>query len=196
MKKKGFSLVELLIVLAVIAALIATITPVAMNAIKKSKATKVAQNLKTLANSFMNSVMVNNEAPESLSSLGRDIDTNKYALYYNEDQGTYRVIVVTIEEVDFQEVRKLLPEAVSNDGLNDLQINKLANSGSRGNGTVQVMFAGPADYDLRDVYDDDNLIRTYINIDDSDSEGNADPLEGIGNSEVQKIYYGFVFTIA
>ena len=33
MKKKGFSLVELLIVLAVIAALIDTITPVAMNAI-------------------------------------------------------------------------------------------------------------------------------------------------------------------
>jgi general secretion pathway protein G len=193
MKKKGFSLVELLIVLAVIAALIATITPVAMNAIKKSKATKVAQNLKTLANSFMNSVMVNNEAPESLSSLGRDIDTNKYALYYNEDQGTYRVIVVTIEEVDFQEVRKLLPEAVSNDGLNDLQINKLANSGSRGNGTVQVMFV--PDGELRNV-NDGELIRTYINIDDSDSEGNADPLEGIGNSEVQKIYYGFVFTIA
>ncbi len=164
-----------------------------MNAIKKSKATKVAQNLKTLANSFMNSVMVNNEAPESLSSLGRDIDTNKYALYYNEDQGTYRVIVVTIEEVDFQEVRKLLPEAVSNDGLNDLQINKLANSGSRGNGTVQVMFV--PDGELRNV-NDGELIRTYINIDDSDSEGNADPLEGIGNSEVQKIYYGFVFTIA
>jgi general secretion pathway protein G len=195
MKKKGFSLVELLIVLAVIAALIATITPVAMNAIKKSKATKVAQNLKTLANSFMNSVMVNNEAPESLSSLGRDIDTNKYALYYNEDQGTYRVIVVTIEEVDFQEVRKLLPEAVSNDGLNDLQINKLANSGSRGNGTVQVMFV--PDGELRNV-NDGELIRTYININDSDPDNSdyASPLEDIGNSEVQKIYYGFVFTIA
>ncbi|OAA18618.1 type II secretion system protein, partial [Kosmotoga sp. DU53] len=58
MRKRGFSLVELLIVLAVIAALIATITPVALNAIKKAQATKVAQNLKTLASSFENKAYV------------------------------------------------------------------------------------------------------------------------------------------
>ncbi|WP_367357595.1 type II secretion system protein [Mesotoga sp.] len=98
-RKRGFSLVELLIVLAVIAALIATITPVALNAIKKAQATKVAQNLKTLASSFENAVYVNDEVP-SFTELGRDIDSTKYAIYYTETNGTYSVAVVTSEEAD------------------------------------------------------------------------------------------------
>lgn len=47
-RNEGFTLVELLIVLAVIAALLATITPVALNAVKKAKATQVAQNLRNI----------------------------------------------------------------------------------------------------------------------------------------------------
>ena len=98
-RKRGFSLVELLIVLAVIAALIATITPVALNAIRKSQATKVAQNMKTLASSFENAVYVNNSVP-SFTQLGRGIDSTKYAIYYTETNGTYKVAVVTSEEAD------------------------------------------------------------------------------------------------
>jgi len=99
-RKRGFSLVELLIVLAVIAALIATITPVALNAVKKSQATKVAQNLKTLASSFENYLYVNSKAPDDLSDLGRDIDTKEYEVYFKETTGTYNVIVVTSEKAD------------------------------------------------------------------------------------------------
>ncbi len=99
-RKKGFSLVELLIVLAVMAALIATITPVALNAIRKSQATKVGQNIKTLASAFENALYVNGDAPDSISSLGRDIDSSKYGVYYTVTNGTYTVAVITSEDVD------------------------------------------------------------------------------------------------
>jgi len=98
-RKRGFSLVELLIVLAVIAALIATITPVALNAIRKSQATKVAQNIKTLASAFENAIYVNDFVPD-FDQLGRDLDPNKYGLFYTESGGSYDVAVITSEEAD------------------------------------------------------------------------------------------------
>ncbi len=99
-RKRGFSLVELLIVLAVIAALIATITPVALNAIRKAQATKVGQNIKTLASAFENALYVNGSVPGTMSSLGRDIDTSKYGVFYTVTAGSYTVSVITSEEVD------------------------------------------------------------------------------------------------
>jgi len=97
-RKKGFSLVELLIVLAVMAALIATITPVALNAIKKSKATQVAQNLKTLASAIENKGYVDgtNVFTSSLSikNLARDIKTEDYGAYIlTGTNGQYTVTV-------------------------------------------------------------------------------------------------------
>lgn len=52
--KKGFSLVELQIVLAVLAAVVSSVTIFAKNAIRKAKATQVAQNLKTITTSVEN----------------------------------------------------------------------------------------------------------------------------------------------
>jgi len=108
-RKRGFSLVELLIVLAVIAALIATITPVALNAIQKAKATKVGQNIKTLASAFENYVYVSGKVPANLTDIGRDIDVKAYAVYYAQDEtsGTYTVVVKTSEEA-----RKVILEGV------------------------------------------------------------------------------------
>ncbi len=105
-RKKGFSLVELLIVLAVIAALIATITPVAMNAIRKSQATKVVQNMKTLASSFENYVYVNGKAPANLTDIGRDIDPNKYGIVYDESEvgGVYTVTILTVDPAEARAV--------------------------------------------------------------------------------------------
>jgi len=109
-RKRGFSLVELLIVLAVIAALIATITPVAMNAIRKSQATKVAQNIKTLASAFENYVYVNDGVP-SLSQIGRDIDDEKYSVYYyTATGGVYNVAVVTTEDAFTETVKQMLQD--------------------------------------------------------------------------------------
>jgi len=104
-RKRGFSLVELLIVLAVIAALIATITPVALNAIKKSKATQVAQNLKTLASSIENKAYVDGGEKAigtststvnmtNLASFVRDLNESEYkAEYIYSGDGVYTVTI-------------------------------------------------------------------------------------------------------
>ncbi len=46
--RKGFTLVELLIVMAVIAALMGALVPVAINAINHANATRIAENLRSL----------------------------------------------------------------------------------------------------------------------------------------------------
>ncbi len=121
-RKRGFSLVELLIVLAVIAALIATITPVAMNAIKKSKATQVAQNLKTLASALENSAYVNGTKSDliqsgsgdvKLNDLGRDIDAKNYAVYYTGTNGRYTATVVFKGDGDITMIKSALENAAT-----------------------------------------------------------------------------------
>ena len=134
-RKRGFSLVELLIVLAVIAALIATITPVALNAIKKSKATQVAQNLKTLASAIENAAYVNGVFPESdtnagqirnpmldtpikLTDLGRDINVKEYAVYYGGAKGSYTAVVAFVGEADINLVDDTLAQATETSSFN------------------------------------------------------------------------------
>jgi general secretion pathway protein G len=121
-RKRGFSLVELLIVLAVIAALIATITPVALNAIKKSKATQVAQNLKTLASALENAAYVNGTESDiiqsgsgevTLDSLGRDIDAENYAVYYTGTNGRYTATVVFKGDGDITMIQSTLATAAT-----------------------------------------------------------------------------------
>jgi prepilin-type N-terminal cleavage/methylation domain-containing protein len=46
--RKGFTLIELLIVLAIIATLLSVTTPVALNAVKKAKATQIGRNIRNL----------------------------------------------------------------------------------------------------------------------------------------------------
>ena len=115
-RKRGFSLVELLIVLAVIAALIATITPVAMNAIKKAKATQVAQNLKTLASAFENGLYVSGAdflTGLSIGNLGRDIKTDEYAVYYTASSGSYTANIVYKGDGDITLISGTLSEATT-----------------------------------------------------------------------------------
>ncbi|TYB84130.1 MAG: type II secretion system protein [Kosmotoga sp.] len=112
-RKEGFSLVELLIVLAVMAALIATITPVALNAIRKARATKVAQDLQALASSFENYVYVNDAVPTTFSQLGRDIDESAYGLGYTLTDGTYQVTVGATGNVTLDAVNDVLANATS-----------------------------------------------------------------------------------
>ncbi len=137
-RKKGFSLVELLIVLAVMAALIATITPVALNAIKKSKATQVGQNMKTLSSAFENALYVNDEVP-SFTDLGRDIDKAKYDVVYTTSNGVYTVAVLTSDPVDEEALKGVLKDAAKGD------YTKISGMTSTGNtlytGTTQYHYA-------------------------------------------------------
>ncbi|KUK89915.1 MAG: Uncharacterized protein XE05_1915 [Thermotogales bacterium 46_20] len=123
-RKKGFSLVELLIVLAVIAALIATITPVALNAIRKAQATKVAQNIKTLASALENAAYVNGVSSNQImrdvsntfsgsadiSYLGRDIDSGNYGVWYKYDNGKVNAVVFSKESIDTQTAKTVLED--------------------------------------------------------------------------------------
>ncbi len=52
-KQKGFTLVELLIVVAIIAVLAAVVTPVALNAINDSKATAVYAEIKSIETAYL-----------------------------------------------------------------------------------------------------------------------------------------------
>ena len=65
--KKGFSLLELLIVLAVLAAVVSSVTIFAKNAIRKAKATQVVQNLKTITTSVENKLYL--EGFDQLSEI-------------------------------------------------------------------------------------------------------------------------------
>lgn len=136
-RKRGFSLVELLIVLAVIAALIATITPVALNAIKKAKATQVAQNLKTLASSLENlayvngfntngEIIANDKTSVALVDLGRDIDTNKYIVdYINSDGDVTAVVIYKGADVDEKLVNEQISYATTTAPTTDYSSGKL-----------------------------------------------------------------------
>ena len=110
--KKGFSLVELLIVLAVMAALISTITPVALNAVRKAKASQVAQNLKTIATGIENKAYIdgNFELTGGLSSIGRDVQDDYTAYIINDGNGEYDTwVVYENTEVNFSTVEEMLP---------------------------------------------------------------------------------------
>jgi len=56
--RKGYTLVELLIVLAVIAALMAVATPMAINAVATARASQVAQNMANLASAIQTAYAV------------------------------------------------------------------------------------------------------------------------------------------
>ncbi len=100
--KKGFTLVELLIVLAVIAALMAVATPMALNAVKKAKASQVAQNLNALKTSVEQYFFSEKDIPKTIDDL-KDYVSNfesiskSYRLRYDDglnDTGNATVVVV------------------------------------------------------------------------------------------------------
>jgi general secretion pathway protein G len=112
-RKEGFSLVELMIVLAVIAALISTITPIAMNAVRKAEALQVAMNFRVLALSMESSLILNKSVPDNINELGRDIDTDNYGIAYHDDEGTYKIAVFTTDNVHFDTLHESLTAATN-----------------------------------------------------------------------------------
>ncbi|PNE23349.1 N-terminal cleavage protein [Mesotoga sp. Brook.08.YT.4.2.5.1] len=109
---KGFSLVELLIVLAVIAALIAVVTPIGIKAMRKSAAVAVARDLKTLSQSFANKIYLDGELPQTISELGRNVDSSLFgAAWKIGEDGEYNYFVFTNREADFETVSGVLVDS-------------------------------------------------------------------------------------
>ncbi|HQI93911.1 MAG TPA: type II secretion system protein [Fervidobacterium sp.] len=130
--KKGFALVELLIVLAVIAALMAVATPMALNAVKQAKASQVAQNLENIKTAEENYVNTEQSLPATtvdqlvsknyLSSkpANYDIDTDPSPAAWSNGQ-----VKVTIKykggDVSVADVQKQNPNVVSSGNVPALE---------------------------------------------------------------------------
>jgi len=123
--RKGFTLVELLIVLAVIAALMSVATPLALNAVKNAKASQVAQNFRNIRVAFEN--YFNTEKQTNLSTLTiNDLKKAGYLssapanfeLSVSEPTGGEYTVTITYEgkDVDANKViQNGLPEATETD---------------------------------------------------------------------------------
>jgi len=82
-KREGFTLVELLIVMAVIAALMGALVPVAINAIKHANATRVAENLQSLVTQVQQYAYSEHALP-SMSTLATSVSggsTSDYVIF-------------------------------------------------------------------------------------------------------------------
>ena len=111
--KRGFSLVELLIVLAVIAAIIAVFVPVASNALKKASSVAMATDIRTLSNGLFNRVNIDHDIPDSLSELGRNIDRSSYGLAWRKLAEYYEFVIFSASSVDVAKVSAILPNVRS-----------------------------------------------------------------------------------
>ena len=107
--RNGFSLVELLIVLAVVAMLISVITPLGINAIRKSRAIAISKDLKALSKTFVNKIYLDNKVPRELKELGRDVDSDLFGAGWKiSEDGQYDFFVFTNSEADFETVSGVL----------------------------------------------------------------------------------------
>jgi len=90
-KREGFTLVELLIVMAVIAALMGALVPVAISAIQHANATRIAENLQSLVTQVQQYAYSNHVIPDttalSTSVSGGNLTTD-YQIYYSSNPNT------------------------------------------------------------------------------------------------------------
>lgn len=114
---RGFTLVELLIVLAVIAALLAIATPIALNAVAQAKATQVAatfRNIRAAAESYIFTERATGVDLGTLVSskyLTGNIDTTKWNVTSNSTQTVVTVTISYSGDVDKNRLAVILPEA-------------------------------------------------------------------------------------
>nr|WP_143611061.1 type II secretion system protein [Thermosipho melanesiensis] len=124
--KKGFTLVELLIVLAVIAALLSVATPLAINAVKSAKASQVAQNFRSIKSAIEN--YFNTETPSDPTNIQNSDLENGYINSFpanfsftisDSGNGVYTVtITYTGKDVALDKVQKAGLKEVAQNGDN------------------------------------------------------------------------------
>lgn len=120
--RKGFTLVELLIVLAVIAALMAVATPLALNAVKNAKASQVAQNFRNIKAAFENWWNTERPTPENttitnlrergyLSKIPAGFSDTITVTSVASEPGVYDVTIsYTAGDVDTSKLQQYYPE--------------------------------------------------------------------------------------
>lgn len=117
-RKEGFTLVELLIVLAVIAALLAIVTPVAVRAVNKAKATQVASTLRNIAAAAQQYYYTEKQMPGSLDDLKNNGyiqgNTDGYSLTSDSNANTI-TISYTGGGVSIADVQSVWDEVTGSD---------------------------------------------------------------------------------
>ncbi len=109
---KGFSLVELLIVLAVIAALIAVITPLSLNAMRKATAVKIAYNMKALSKAMDQHFYlegISSLENMTINDLGRNVDGQNWGVLYVPGTDYSVAYIFTKDDLHFDTLRNILP---------------------------------------------------------------------------------------
>lgn len=110
--KKGFSLVELLIVLTIFAALIAIVTPIALNAISKAKATQIAENIIIIRDSLTETVLLTGQIKfeTTLNELVRNISDDYWVYYYTENGVFHGYVQYRKRDFSLDKLQALIPE--------------------------------------------------------------------------------------
>ena len=114
--KKGFSLVELLMVVVIIASLISVATILSASILRKTKATTVARDMKAIMMAAEEKLMI--EGPkyfQSIKSLKDLVEnaTDKYQLYLviKKSGDVYITVICDPSHVDVELVREISPDA-------------------------------------------------------------------------------------
>jgi len=108
-KREGFTLVELLIVMAVIAALMGALVPVALSAISHANATRVAENLQSLVTQVQQYAYSNHTIP-STSDLANSVsggNLGDYAIYNTSASTQIKFAVVYNKSISASDVNNV-----------------------------------------------------------------------------------------
>ena len=119
--RKGFTLIELLIVLAIIAALMAVVTPIALNAVRKAKATQVAENFRNIKSAVESYVNIQQNLPSDLADIYQEGYLNsdlsdQFSLVTTGsfDTGFATVVIAyDLKDVTLEALKAVYPEILS-----------------------------------------------------------------------------------
>jgi len=120
-KRDGFTLIELIIVMAIISTLLSIATPTAVGALKKAKATQVAFNLRNISAALQIYYLINNSITDiqTLKDSGYlSGNVENYRIYDSKtgneptDNSTTLVVVYEGNKVDLNYIEKKIWDAV------------------------------------------------------------------------------------
>ncbi len=74
----------------------------------------VANNIKSLSDGFELYYKSFDKFPTSILQIDNSVDPEKYGIYYRESDGIIQYIVVTDEQIDYDQLKTQIPEIYSN----------------------------------------------------------------------------------